>query len=565
MRRCARACPGQARCRPLLSAEQLAEHRDGLIVLTGCRRGLLSSALLRGDPAAAQAGAGLLVDLFGQERVVVELQDHALPGDRALVRGLLGVARALGLPVVATGNTHYATQDHARLRDCLLAIDANLSLTEARKRGLLPHNHMQALPAPAEMLRRFAELPEALPASLEIAARCQVDLDFGQHRLPQVHVPGGVSEFSHLYQLCHQALPDRYPSLAPRVLKQLAHELDVIERAGLAPFFLIVADIVRFARERGIRCSGRGSAAGSIVSYLLGISHCCPFEHDLLFERFLSDDKHTMPDIDIDFDSFRREEVIQYVYEKYGHERVAMVTNYVTYQTRSAIRDLGAALAFPEAVLDRLVKQIDSHSAADAATQLEALAVSSDANAGDDPHPINTLAGLVRQIDGAVRHLGIHSGGMVITGPPLSQVVPVQPATMPGRYIIEWDKDSCEDAGLIKIDILGLRTLGMIDHALDIVERQTGARPDVNRMPLDEPALWEMLARADTIGTFQVESRAQTQMLPRTKPREHPRSGGRDRDHPAGSGAGRRGASVSANGAPGWSRSAMTIPRWRQF
>jgi error-prone DNA polymerase len=515
---------------PRIPAALLAEHTAGLIALSGCRKGLIAAPLAQGAHDAALDGARLLTDLFGRERLFVELQDRGAPGDQRVLRGLIGIARALGLPTVLTGNTHYATRDFARLRDCMLAIDANLPLTDARKAGLLPINHNAALPSPDVMAHRFAELPDALSASLAIAERCWVDLDFGEQRLPRVETPAGATPFSHLYELCHAALPRRYPALAPRVLKQLAHELDVIERAGLAPFFLIVADIVRFARERGIRCSGRGSAAGSIVSYLLGISHVCPFEHQLLFERFLSDDKRTMPDIDLDFDSFRREEVIQYVYHKYGHAHVAMVANHVTFQARSAIRDLGKALAFPEAVIERLIKQVDAHEPAAAADQLEALDADPDADAGialggvllDAQRPVHALARLVRQIDGAVRHLGIHSGGMIITGPPLSHVVPTQPATMPGRYVIEWDKDSAEDAGLIKIDVLALRTLGLIDKALTLINQRAdapGLPPDFDALTFDDDSIYDMLAAGDTIGTFQVESRAQIQMLPRVKPR----------------------------------------------
>ncbi len=529
----------QGKVPPRLPLDALAAHAGDLIVLSGCRKGAVAAPLLQDDRAGGVAALGVLHDIFGRERVYVELQDHDRPGDRRLLRALLGIARELGAPVVATGNTHYATPAYARLRDCMLAIDANLSLSEARTAGLLPANHAQALPDPRAMARRFAELPDALHNSLEISERCWVDLDFGEHRLPCVETPAGHTPFSYLYQLCHDALPNRYPRLEPRVLKQLAHELDVIERAGLAPFFLIVEDIVRFARGKGIRCSGRGSAAGSIVSYLLGISHVCPFEHHLLFERFLSDDKRTMPDIDLDFDSFRREEVIQYVYQRYGHDHVAMVANHITYQARSALRDLGKALAFPDTVVARLIKRIDAHEPAAAADQLDALAgsgaprVSDQSHLTDHPalpddhspdglspgeHPVRMLAALMRQIDGVVRHLGIHSGGMIVTGLPLTHIVPVQPATMPGRYVIEWDKDSAEDAGLIKIDVLGLRTLGLIDDALKTIRARSGHAPDLNRLSFDDPALYDMLARADTLGTFQVESRAQMQMLPRVKP-----------------------------------------------
>lgn len=504
---------------PAVTLDMLSEHRAGLIALSGCGKGPLAGALLRGERDTARQSAALLTDIFGARNMCIELQDHNLPGDRALIHGLSTLSRELALPCVATGNTHYAARDTARLRDCLIAIDANSTLTEARKAGLLPLNHTYALPDPAAMRARFAELPEALSNTLEIAGRCMVDLDFGQHRLPRVPVPAGKTEFGMLYELCHTALPWRYPTLAPGVLKQLAHELDVIERAGLAPYFLIVHDIVDFARRKRIRCSGRGSAAGSIVSYLLGISHCDPLAHNLLFERFLSDDKHTMPDIDIDFDSFRRDEVFDYIYAKYGHAHAAMVTNHVTFQARSAIRELGKVLDFPEGVIDRIVRHVDSFEPESAAEQIAALAKDA-GDAGTSAHPMAMLAALVKQIDGVVRHLSIHVGGIVITGPPLADIVPVEPATAPDKWVLQWDKDSVEDAGLIKIDVLGLRTLGLVDDALRMIEAQGETPPDFDHLPLDDAELYAMLAAADTIGTFQVESRAQLQMLPRTKPRD---------------------------------------------
>jgi error-prone DNA polymerase len=361
-----------------------------------------------------------------------------------------------------------------------------------------------------------------------------------------------------LYQLCHDALPQRYPDLRSAVLKQLAHELDVIERAGLAGYFLIVWDIVRFARSRGVRCQGRGSAANSIVAYLLAITSVDPLRHNLLFERFLSADKFTTPDIDVDFAVDRREEVIRYVYTRYGRANTAMVCNVVTYRARSALRDLGKALDFPEAVVERLIGRLESNSPAEAARTVEQLVAESEgallpaggasgegaraesagavaptasvaASVPGTPaapaavrdgagHPLRHLADLLRQIDGCPRHLSIHSGGMLITGPPLDEVVPLEPATMPGRVVVQWDKDSCEDAGLIKIDLLGLGMLGMLSVALGYLEAMGLPEPDLDAIPLDDPAIYRMLQKADTIGTFQVESRAQTQMLPRLKP-----------------------------------------------
>jgi error-prone DNA polymerase len=508
---------------PELTLEHLTEHRKGLIALSGCERGLLGPALRRSDAAEATARAGVLADIFGAQHFYLELQHHERAGDDTRVRVLLDVAGRARLPVVATGNTHYAVRAHARLRDCLIAIDRNESLDEARRAGALPYNHTYALADAAALTRRFAGIPHALANTLAIAERCFVDLDFGgvaggAQRMPAFPVPAGQTEFGFLYNLCHAALPMRYPRLEPRVITQLAHELQIIQDAHLSSFFLLVWDVVRFARERRIRCSGRGSAAGSIVAYLLDISQVDPLEHDLLFERFLSPDKATMPDIDLDFDWRRREEVIQYLYERYGRTHCAMVCNHVQFQARSALRDLGRALNFPEAVVERLLRHIDAHSPAGAADEIDALRNT----AGDDMHrpnePLALLCELLRSIDGVVRHLSIHVGGMLITGRPLDELVPIEPATMPGRCVVQWDKDSIEDAGLVKLDVLSLRTHGLIAEAQALLE-QGGDSIDLDRLPVDDPCVYDMMCAADTLGAFQIESRAQMQMLPRTQPR----------------------------------------------
>jgi error-prone DNA polymerase len=544
---------------PRVTLEMLAEHHKGLIALTGGPRGPLVAALLAGQHDAARHHAMQLAEVFGITHLYVEVQRHDLPNEGALGNALVRLARELTLPLVAAGGSYYARREQAPLRDCLIAIDHTLTLAEARRAGLLPFNHSYALPDTATMQRRFSRLPEALRNTVAIAERCNVSLDFSRHRMPPFPTPAGQSEFGYLYELCHTALPARYPTLRPQVLKQLAHELDVIERAGLASFFLIVWDLVLFARERSIRCQGRGSAAGSIVAYLLGISVVDPLANGLLFERFLSDNKFTLPDIDVDFAHDGREEVIQYAYQRYGasphnggQAHVAMVCNHVTFQARSAIRDLGKTLAFPDVVIERILKRVDVHEPLAAAEQLLKIATEAESDmqqpkraastlidaAGDTSdihrHPLRQLAALVAQIDGCVRHLSIHSGGLVITAEPLDHLAPIEPATMPNRYVLQWDKDDIEDAGLIKFDALSLRTLGMISKAVELIANTEKSNTEKQRKELpharllcvsdpwpatfDDPALYEMLWQADTIGLFQVESPAQQQYLPRTRP-----------------------------------------------
>jgi error-prone DNA polymerase len=480
----------------------------------------VAQPLLQGQPETAQAALQRLLDIYGAEQLWVELQHHALPDDDWLMRQLLELARRFRLRIVATNDVHYATPAESDLRDVLVAIRHQEPLTQARRAGRLFANRSYHLADPAEMARRFRERPEALAASVAVAARCQVSLEFAHQRLPAIPIPAGRTEFEHLYQLCHDSLPRRYRTLTGRLLKQLGHELNTIETTGLAGFFLLVWDVVRFARDRGIRCQGRGSAANSVVAYLLGITNVDPLAHNLPFERFLSENRATMPDIDIDFAAGRREEVIQYVYNTYGLEHTAMVSTVITFQARSAVRDVGKTLELPSQEIDRLAKVLDTGSLPGAATHAAELLREELPADAPEHHPLALLAGLLEQIDGCPRHLSIHVGGMVITGPPLQELVPLEPATMPQRVVVQWDKDSVEDAGLIKLDLLGLRTLDLIAEAVEHIAMMAGHAPDLDALTLDDPVLYDQLNRADTIGVFQVESRAQQQLLPQLAPRQ---------------------------------------------
>jgi DNA-directed DNA polymerase III PolC len=345
---------------PKLSIEDVAQHARGLLCLTGCREGAVAAAVLLDDEKLAARSAGRLADIFGRDRVWIELQRHWLPDDTRLDAGLRGVARMTGLPLVATNDAHYAVPEDHRLRDILLATRDLITLTElaARPGG---HNSTEFyLKGAAEMIALFSDLPDALAATQAIAERCHVSMDFSDRRTPAFSgrapdfppgIPPDETAFSYLHTLCYQGLRNRFKPVTPAAVKQLAHELTVIERAGLADYFLIVWDIVRYAREAGIRCQGRGSAANSLVAYVLGITPVDPLRHNLLFERFLSERTDTMPDIDIDFAADRRDEVVRYVYERYGAEHAAMVCNVVTYQWRLAVRDVARALGFsPEDV-----------------------------------------------------------------------------------------------------------------------------------------------------------------------------------------------------------------------
>jgi error-prone DNA polymerase len=496
---------------PLVTVETLAEHAHGLLCLSGCRQGAVSRALLARDEEAAHRAAAQLWDLFGPDRFWIEVQAHYLPTDARLVAALVSLARELEIDLVVTNNVHYARRDGQRLHDVLTCVRHQVTLPEALGAGLLHPNSEQVLKPPSEMAALYSALPEALRNTLHIAERCEVSLNFAAQRLPAFPVPEGHTPGSYLHHLCEQGLSRRFNPVTPRARAQLAHELAVVERMGLAGYFLVVWDIVRFARQRGIRCQGRGSAANSLVAYLLEITQVDPLRHNLLFERFLSEGVHTMPDIDVDFAADRREEVIQYVYERYGEEHVGMVCNVVTYRARSALRDAAKALVFPPDVIDRAAKALDTRSAAQAAESLPS-------SPSLPSLPWHLLADLLGQMGGVPRHLSVHVGGMLITAAPLVEVVPLERATMPGRVVVQWDKDGVEDAGLIKIDLLSLRTLGAVEEALAHIQTKRGIALDPDRLPLDDPAVYDLLQRADTVGCFQVESRAQVQMLPKLQP-----------------------------------------------
>jgi error-prone DNA polymerase len=525
---------------PHLELDTLAQRSAGLICLSGCRQGAIPRALLARDEAQARQVASQLQDLFGPDHFWIELQHHHLPVDARLLASLLSLAQWLGAEVVATNNAHYAERSGQRLHDVLTCVHHRTSLPEALAGGLLHPNSEQFLKSAGEMAALFANTPQALRNTAQIAGRCDVCLDFSGQRLPAFPIPEGHTPGSYLHSLCESGLRDKFEPITSQARAQLAHELAVIERTGLAGFFLVVWDIVRFAREQGIRCQGRGSAANSLVAYLLGITPVDPLRHNLLFERFLSEGTHTMPDIDVDFAADRREEVIQYVYERYGEEHVGMVCNVVTYRARSALRDVAKALAFPPDVIDRTAKALDTRSTVEAAETL-ANTIQSPGTWGlelqtQDPRgaqlpdapplPWHLLVELLYQIDSVPRHLSIHVGGMLITAAPLVEVVPLERATMPGRVVVQWDKESVEDAGLIKIDLLSLRTLGVVDEALRHIRersRTTSGTPglpgqNLDRLPLDDPTVYDLLQRADTVGCFQVESRAQAQMLPKLQP-----------------------------------------------
>ncbi|MFN2417361.1 MAG: DNA polymerase III subunit alpha [Candidatus Limnocylindria bacterium] len=693
----------------------LDEARGHLLGLSGCRNGHVPRLLLAGQGAAACAVARDWAGYFGDGDFAIELSHHLQPDDDWLVAQLAELADETGLPTVVTNEVHYADPDGHRLQDVLVCIRHGATLEEVRE--LLLPNAEYRLKTGAELARIGAGLPDGrsrraweagMARSATIGQRCRLELGFERYRFPGFSVPKGETAFSFLYQLAHDGLLRRYQPITKRALNQLTHELDIIDRTNLSEFFLIVWDLMEFARNNDIIGQGRGSAGDSIVAYCLGITKVDPIEHKLLFERFINEAR-ALPDIDIDFDVNRREEVIQYLYTKYGADHAAMVCTIVTYRARSAVREVAKALGFPLEGIDALAKSLDTRDAADVARDLaldgsfawlfdelgiemadaaippgrdgrgsglvqptsdsswnsrprpaldvrpvseggwyppkrarvldasvttvkhEAQETKRYARSGDlvgselqlptphdngspgpssrrpklvrvdsesgmpveerrrprvvpvppsrpakssqifttrllgsesgpleadigaqtsvnlrlpaesveetasNSHPVNMrqemsvtdhaprnrwqwLLTLCAEIDGFPRHLGIHVGGMLVTRTPLIDLVPIERATMPNRVVTQYDKEDIEQLGLVKIDLLSLRTLGVMSDALDRIQRDTGTRPDLDSLPHDDPEVYRSIQAADTVGMFQIESRAQMQSLPKARP-----------------------------------------------
>ncbi|OBH07534.1 MULTISPECIES: error-prone DNA polymerase [unclassified Mycobacterium] len=496
---------GGEKGKPRYDLDALTEAAGGhWHILTGCRKGHVRQALSQGPDAAERALADL-VDRFGAHRVSVELTRHGHPLDDERNAALAGLAPRFGVGVVATTGAHFAHPSRGRLAMAMGAIRARQSLDSAA--GWLAPLGGEHLRSGEEMARLFGERPDAVRAAAELGEQCAFGLALIAPRLPPFDVPAGHTEDSWLRQLTMAGARDRYglPESAPRAYAQIEHELKVIAHLTFPGYFLVVHDIARFCRENNILCQGRGSAANSAVCYALGVTAVDPVANELLFERFLSPARDGPPDIDMDIESDQREKVIQYVYEKYGRDYAAQVANVITYRGKIAVRDMARALGFSQGQQDAWSKQI-SH--------WNGLADSPDID--DIPPQVIELANQIRNLP---RHMGIHSGGMVICDRPIADVCPVEWARMENRSVLQWDKDDCAAIGLVKFDLLGLGMLSALHYAIDLVAEHKGIEVDLARLDLSEPAVYEMLARADSVGVFQVESRAQMATLPRLRPR----------------------------------------------
>jgi error-prone DNA polymerase len=507
--------------------------RDHWCVLTGCRKGAVVRALVEQGPAGAAYELARLIELFGRHNVAVELWDHGDPLDSARNDALVELAVRAGVDIVATNNVHYATPSRRPLATALAAVRARRSLDEID--GWLPAAAGAHVRSGAEQARRFARYPGVIACAAELGRTCAFDLSLVAPSLPPFDCPPGLDEMAWLRELTERGATVRYgPRGNERVqgaYAQIDHELALIEQLGFPGYFLVVWDLVDFCRRANIFCQGRGSAANSAVCYALGITNADAVQLGLLFERFLSTERDGPPDIDIDIESNRREEVIQYVYDKHGRQYAAQVANVITYRAKSSVRDMAKALGYAPGQQDAFGKAVDRWSPLDIAAGAPDAPPTTDTDesrsAGHEPAAAAAAGGqeipaevmeLALQVEHFPRHLGIHSGGMVMCDRPVIEVCPVEWGRMEGRTVLQWDKDDCAAAGLVKFDLLGLGMLTALHHAVDFIREAHGLEVDLALLPQD-PDVYDMLCKADTIGVFQIESRAQMATLPRLKPR----------------------------------------------
>ena len=500
--------------KPRIDKESLVKHGKGLIALTSCLKGVLNVHLGQDQFDRARRELDDYIQILGRENVYVELQNHGLPKEDAVRPHLIRLAKELEVKVVATNDTHYLDATHAPAHDALMAIQTQTTLDDPhRLRYERPEFYLKSA---EQMKELFRDVPEAVKASLEIAERCNLELEFGRPHLPNFDPPPGKTQEQYLVELCEAGLARRYPVVTEELRQRLAHELGVIKQAGYISYFLIVWDFVRFAKEQGIPVGpGRGSAAGSLASYCLSITDIDPLKYDLLFERFLNPQRVTLPDIDIDFCYERRPEVIDYVIKKYGQTCVAQIITFGTMQAKAVVRDVGRVMKMPYAEVDRLAKLIPNELDITLSRALEQSPELAQLYQTNDQ--VRSLIDTATMLEGLTRHASTHAAGITIADRPLAQYMPLF-RTSDGQVTTGFDMNALEHLGLLKIDLLGLRTLTVIEEAVKLIRRTTPGPLDLNQLTLDDPATYELLSRAESMGVFQLESSGMRDLLKKLQP-----------------------------------------------
>jgi error-prone DNA polymerase len=498
-----------------VSPDEVAASSPGLICLTGGDEGPLAYTLAQGGIEAATAAVEQLCEIFTRENVYVELQRHFCREEESRNQAAIEIARKLKLPLLATNGVRYAQSPEREVLDVFTCIRHHRTLATAGK--LLARNSERHFKSPTEMARLFADHPEAIANTQLLSSRLKFTLNDLGYQFPKYPTPQGESQIQFLRERTRDGMLWRYGAENERARRQMERELAMIESLELAGYFLIVWDIIRFCREQNILVQGRGSAANSAVCYALGITAVDPVGMDLLFERFLSEERGEWPDIDLDLPSGdQRERAIQYVYQRYGQLGAAMTANVITYRGRSAAREVGKALSFDPETLNRLTSLVDAWEYKDADDTLARQF--RDAGLDFQHLQIRKFFELCMAVQDLPRHLGQHSGGMVICQGQLDSVVPLEPATMPGRVVVQWDKEDCADMGIVKVDLLGLGMMAVLEDSIQIIRDDYSEEIDLGRLPAGDPLVYETLQKSDTVGMFQIESRAQMAFLPRMHP-----------------------------------------------
>ncbi|MDQ3866254.1 MAG: DNA polymerase III subunit alpha [Actinomycetota bacterium] len=498
--------------KPRVDWEVLSRHVKGLVALSGCLSGRVAKALENGNRAEAEAEVSQLRDVFGPDSIYLEIQNAGLEVQGAINCELADISAKTGIPLVATGDVHYLRHEDARAHEALLCIQSGDTLANPSHWRFDTDQYY--LKAPAEMGQDFVDYPEAVRRTLEVAERCNVTMELGRILLPRFPTPGGRDAFDYLVELCEKGLSRRYERVTPELQERLRFELRTIKEMGFADYFLIVWDFIQFAKRNGIGVGpGRGSAAGSLVSYCLEITDIDPIRYDLLFERFLNPGRKSMPDIDIDFSVHGRDRVINYVAEKYGRDRVAQIITFGTMMARAAVRDAGRVLDIPYGTVDRVAKLIPEGPKVyldDCLKKGGELAA-----AYEHDEVVREIVDLAKPLEGLVRQDSIHAAGVVIGDRPLVDYVPLQQKGADQEVVTQFPMGDVEALGLLKMDFLGLRNLDVIDEALALI-----GGLDIRQVPLDDPATYEMLARGESTGVFQFESSGMREALRLVKPTE---------------------------------------------
>jgi error-prone DNA polymerase len=500
---------------PRLSLEQLAKHSKGVVALSGCPHGAVPSLIARNQPDEAREFVGQLRDIYG-ENFFLELWDHHIAQESIICNQLLELSREQNIPWVVTNNAHYSVPEKRPIHDVLTCLKHEVTLQTAGRR--LRPNGSWYLKTPQEIAHQWQHHPEGLKNTLLVAERCTFRHSAMKPVLPACNVPEGSNYMDYLRKLVWEGAAERYgEKLGDQHIKQINHELRLIEKLDLSSYFLLMWEIVQYAISQEIAVQGRGSAANSAVCYCLKITAVDPIAMDLLFERFISEERNEPPDIDLDIAHQERERVLQHVYQKYGREYAAMVCEHITYRGPSAVRDAARVFDFSPEQADRLSAESQFREASEAAL---GLLNGGAERAGLDPRDrrVQMLIQVVAGLNQLPRHRSIHVGGFVLSGQPVGELVPVEPASMNDRTVIQWDKDDLDIAGLIKVDLLGLGMLTLIQEGLKLIEKHRGLKVDLAKLDMNDPNIYGMLQKADTIGIFQVESRAQMSILPKLRP-----------------------------------------------